>query len=210
MNYHWRSLASISCSFLFSIPNNHFQLSLVFRWPECQRAPDANNTLSLLWPLTSKCNLWQQQQEQVSEPRIIPAGFWAFSLFRSFCSGRLSSTYNVPGKLMLQGSVGRGEELEVGVRVADGVDYGGGALMVENRNFTRKVLFIDVFQVLHNGSLVLWRVGLQDRGDYTCKAANKVFQLIDIDINIIISRLMMMSTAWCRLETQSRRLSASR
>ena len=96
---------------------------------------------------------------------------------------------------MLQGSVGRGEELEVGVRVADGVDYGGGALMVENRNFTRKVLFIDVFQVLHNGSLVLWRVGLQDRGDYTCKAANKVFQLIDIDIIIIISRLMMMSTA---------------
>ena len=102
---------------------------------------------------------------------------------------------------MLQGSVGRGEELEVGVRVADGgsgadgVDYGGGALMVENRNFTRKMLFIDVFKVLHNGSLVLWRVGLQDRGDYTCKAANKVFQLIDIDINIIISRLMMMSTA---------------
>ena len=44
---------------------------------------------------------------------------------------------------MLQGSVGRGEELEVGVRVADGgsgadgVDYGGGALMVENRNITR-------------------------------------------------------------------------
>ena len=33
----------------------------------------------------------------------------------------------MPGKLMLQGSVGRGEELEVGVRVADG---GGGALMV--------------------------------------------------------------------------------
>ena len=102
---------------------------------------------------------------------------------------------------MLQGSVGRGEELEVGVRVADGgggadgVDYGGGALMVENRNFTRKMLFIDVFQVLHNGSLVLWRVGLQDRGDYTCKAANKVFQLIDIDLNIIISRLMMMPTA---------------
>ena len=102
---------------------------------------------------------------------------------------------------MLQGSVGRGEELEVGVRVADGgggadgVDYGGGALMVENRNFTRKMLFIDVFKVLHNGSLVLWRVGLQDRGDYTCKAANKVFQLIDIDLNIIISRLMMMPTA---------------
>ena len=51
----------------------------------------------------------------------------------------------MPGKLMLQGSVGRGEELEVGVRVADGgsgadgVDYGGGALMVENRNFTRKM-----------------------------------------------------------------------
>ena len=102
---------------------------------------------------------------------------------------------------MLQGSVGRGEELEVGVRVADGgsgadgVDNGGGALMVENRNFTRKMLFIDVFQVLHNGSLVLWRVGLQDRGDYTCKAANKVFQLTDIDLNIIISRLMMMPTA---------------
>ena len=101
---------------------------------------------------------------------------------------------------MLQGSVGRGEELEVGVRVvdggsgADGVDYGGGALMVENRNITRKVLFIDVFKVLHNGSLVLWRVGLQDRGDYTCEAANKVFQLIDINI-IIISRLMMMPTA---------------
>ena len=38
---------------------------------------------------------------------------------------------------MLQGSVGRGEELEVGVRVANGVDYGGGALMVENRNITR-------------------------------------------------------------------------
>ena len=84
---------------------------------------------------------------------------------------------------MLQGSVGRGEELEVGV--ADGVDYGGGALMVENRNITRKVLFIDVFKVLHNGSLVLWRVGLQDRGDYTCEAANKVFQLIDINIIII-------------------------
>ena len=68
--------------------------------------------------------------------------------------------------------------------------------MVENRNITRKVLFIDVFKVLHNGSLVLWRVGLQDRGDYTCEAANKVFQLIDIDINIIIiSRLMMMPTA---------------
>ena len=96
---------------------------------------------------------------------------------------------------MLQGSVGRGEELEVGVRVANRVDYGGGALMVENRNFTRKMLFIDVFKVLHNGSLVLWRVGLQDRGDYTCKAANKVFQLIDIDLNIIISRLMMMPTA---------------
>ena len=102
---------------------------------------------------------------------------------------------------MLQGSVGRGEELEVGVRVADGgsgadgVDYGCSALMVENRNITRKVLFIDVFKVLHNGSLVLWRVGLQDRGDYTCKAANKVFQLIDININTIISRLMMMPTA---------------
>ena len=30
-------------------------------------------------------------------------------------AGRLSSSYNVPGQLMLQGSVGRGEELEVGV-----------------------------------------------------------------------------------------------
>ena len=45
---------------------------------------------------------------------------------------------------MLQGSVGRGEELEVGVRVADGgsgadgVDYGGGALMVENRTLPGK------------------------------------------------------------------------
>ena len=30
-------------------------------------------------------------------------------------AGRLSSSYNVPGQLMLQGSVGRGEELEVGL-----------------------------------------------------------------------------------------------
>ena len=27
----------------------------------------------------------------------------------------MSSSYNVPGQLMLQGSVGRGEELEVGM-----------------------------------------------------------------------------------------------
>ena len=31
-----------------------------------------------------------------------------------------------------------------------------------------------VVQVLANGSLVLWRVGLQDRGEYTCQAGNKV------------------------------------
>ena len=30
-------------------------------------------------------------------------------------AGRLSSSYNVPGQLMLQGSVGRGEELEVSI-----------------------------------------------------------------------------------------------
>jgi len=54
---------------------------------------------------------------------------------------------------MLQGSVGRGEELEV----------------------------------LHNGSLVLWRVGLQDRGDYTCKAANKVGDPISKTVSLKIN-----------------------
>jgi hypothetical protein len=54
---------------------------------------------------------------------------------------------------MLQGSVGRGEELEV----------------------------------LHNGSLVLWRVGLQDRGYYTCKAANKVGDPISKTVSLKIN-----------------------
>ena len=45
--------------------------------------------------------------------------------------------------------------------------------------FTIPMILLMV-KVLHNGSLVLWRVGLQDRGDYTCKAANKVTDQIII------------------------------
>ena len=143
----------------------------------------------------------------------------------------MSSSYNVPGQLLLQGSVGRGEELEVAFQDIDKnhaeeynydnddgdqqEEYVLGRISITmikidlftscvDQQFSIYIIFLTV-KVLHNGSLVLWRVGLQDRGDYTCKAANQV-----PDCQNKNAILISMTIKCCRLATQSRRLSTSR